>query len=436
MTAAHPRDKSARKLGPAVGRRGRVAWVVIDQGLSSVSNLALGVVVAREVGAHAYGAFSIAYSIYLLALVLNRAVSSDPLVIRYSDGAVPARRAAIRRSAGAAVATGLAVGLLCALAGLAVGGDVGNSLLALALFLPGLLVQDAYRFAFFALGTPAQAGANDAVWVLLQAFAFAAVIVLGQSTAPVLLGAWGAAATLAALVAPWQAGAAPSPRQASEWIREHGDLVGRYVLDVISVAGSVQLTVLGLSLIAGLQAAGSLRAAWVLLGPLNALFLAAQSAAVPEGVRLGRGAVADLKRMCLELAIVLAALAGVWVLVLAVMPDHLGRALLGASWHGAREVLVPLGLSNIAVGVIVAANSGLRVLADARRALRARIQILPVTAVGGLGGAVLGGAWGAAVGLLVASCIASVLWLVQFLQSANERAVRADLRPPLGDGLA
>jgi len=403
-------------------RRRRVTWTIADQALSSFTNFGLGIVVAREVGARSFGAFSIAYSTYLIVLGLSRAMHSDPLLIRSSDTPADARRQAARSAVGSALVLSIPVAALCIGVAFLLAGPITAPLAALALFLPGLLVQDAYRFAFFALGTPARAAANDALWAVFLVVAFGAAIKLVQPTAALLLGAWGAAAALAALIAPWQMGAAPSPTHVAEWLRTNSDLGMRYAIDFLAMLGALQLIIFAIGLIAGLAAAGSVRAAGILLGPITVLFFAAQSAAVPEGVRIARHSRVALERMCWKLALVLTGLGLLWVGCLAVLPGDIGRTLLGASWPGARRVLVLLGVSYAISGVPLAANIGLRVLGDARRSLHARMQFFPVVIALGVGGAVIAGARGAAAGLLVSELAASAIWSAQFRQSVQPRA--------------
>ena len=64
----------------------------------------------------------------------------------------------------------------CAGAALVLGGPVGRALLALAVCLPGLLVQDCWRFAFMARGTPRSALLNDGVWAMALVPLLGAVI--------------------------------------------------------------------------------------------------------------------------------------------------------------------------------------------------------------------------------------------------------------------
>ena len=62
----------------------RASWSFGDQALSSLTNFALAVVVARAVTAEEFGAFGLAFSAYLLVLGLVRAVTAEPLLVRAS----------------------------------------------------------------------------------------------------------------------------------------------------------------------------------------------------------------------------------------------------------------------------------------------------------------------------------------------------------------
>ena len=62
----------------------RLGWGVADQGISSLSNFALGLFVARSFGASNFGAFTLAYITYTVVINAARGLSTDPLVVRYS----------------------------------------------------------------------------------------------------------------------------------------------------------------------------------------------------------------------------------------------------------------------------------------------------------------------------------------------------------------
>ena len=391
----------------------------MDQALSSVTNFGVGIVVARASNPSDFGAFGIVFTTYLLMVGVSRSISTDPLLVRFSSEHAPERRLAAEDASGAALALSLPMAGLCAASAVA-GGTLGTTLLALATFIPGLLMQDSMRFVFFTFGEPAKATANDAIWLFFQFLTFGALFTIADPTPASLVAAWGAAATAAAIVGPFQAKIRPSPRRALAWVRTHVDLGGRYLFDFFAIVGSVQVTIYALAFSKGLSEAGSFRAAQLLLGPLNMLFIAALSAAVPEGVRMRDRADGDLRVMCRFLAVLLPLSALPWVLALMVMPDSIGREFLGETWAGGRRVVLPLGLATAVTGVLFAANSGLRALGNARRGLRARLLMLPFTLVGGLGGALVAGAGGSAIGLLGANSIGGGIWWVQFSKAAAE----------------
>lgn len=412
----------AAAAGPT--RRRRIAWSIVDQALSSLTNFSIGIIVARESSARGFGAFGIAFTTYLLAMGVSRALCTDALVIRFSADGTYGRWGATRDATGAALALSAVSAGACAVAAITLGGDLRAPLLVLALALPGMMLQDAYRFSFFALGTPRKAAANDLAWAIGQLVAFGAVFAWAEPTPTNLIACWGGSATVAALLAPVQGGVVPRPSHAANWIRLHLDLGGLYLVDFLAVLGSVQITVYGLGVVEGLREAGSLRAAWLLLGPLNSLYAATLIAAVPEGVRISAGTGEDVRRMCRFLAVVLTGIALGWVTVLTLMPDPLGTSILGDSWVGAERILLVLGLALSAVGVVFAADTGLRALANAKRGLRARLTMLPLTILGGLGGAIVAGEMGAVSGLLAANCIGSGLFWFQFSRAASEHAAR------------
>ncbi|HEY1969485.1 MAG TPA: hypothetical protein VGH89_16145 [Pseudonocardia sp.] len=181
----------------STGRRAS-AYSFADQILSSGSNFALGVLVARVGGTSGLGAFGIAFLVWLGALGLNRAFVCEPMTVCNSttgDG---------DWSEGASAS--LALGLLMAIP-LAVVAAVmcrcglapASSMLALAPWLPSLLVQDYYRSMSFRQGRPDHALASDLVFVLAQAAASAAVVLLNVASVSTILGAWGLGATVGAL---------------------------------------------------------------------------------------------------------------------------------------------------------------------------------------------------------------------------------------------
>ena len=97
---------------------------------------------------------------------------------------------------------------------------------ALGVGLPGLVLQDSFRFAFFASGRGVYAFVNDLCWGLLLILALFLLHYQGQGTAVNCLLAFGATATLAAVLGAMQARALPRPLRAAYWVRTHRKSLG------------------------------------------------------------------------------------------------------------------------------------------------------------------------------------------------------------------
>jgi hypothetical protein len=82
----------------------------------------------------------------------RHATATDPLLVRFSGTDLPAWRRAVASCTGTAAVTGLVAGVCVLAAAALLGGPTRLAFLALGLTLPGLLLQDSWRFAFFALG--------------------------------------------------------------------------------------------------------------------------------------------------------------------------------------------------------------------------------------------------------------------------------------------
>src|SRR6202050_1369847 len=131
---------------------GRLSWGIADQGVSSLTNFAVNIFIAKELGAVPYGAFSLAYVTYSFSLNASRGLATDPLLVRFSGTNVPTWRRAVATCTGTAATVGLVTGACVLAAAMVLDGTARLAFLALGLTLPGLLLQDSWRFSFFALG--------------------------------------------------------------------------------------------------------------------------------------------------------------------------------------------------------------------------------------------------------------------------------------------
>ncbi|CAM5231011.1 Oligosaccharide flippase family protein OS=Streptomyces tendae OX=1932 GN=GUR47_06485 PE=4 SV=1 [Streptomyces tendae] len=398
---------------------GRLSWGLADQAASSLSNFVVGIYVARSLGLTAFGVFSLAWVTYGVVLNVSRGLATDPLVVRFSGVPESSWRGAVTRSSGSALLVGTGIGTVSLAAGLSIGGQVGAAFAALGIVLPGLLLQDAWRYSFFAAGAGRKAFVNDVVWAV--ALVPAMVVAAGVGTVPAFLLAWGGSAAVAGAYGCFQSGIRPRPTGAREWHRDHRDLGYRYLVENVGVSGAGQIRAYGLGAIVGVGAVGVIRGAELLLGPFLAVLMGLSLVTVAEAARVLRQEPRRLGKFCFLLGGGQTVAALLWGAALLLVPDRVGELVLGDVWSGASELIVPVTLSVAGAGLGTGAAAGLRALAAARRSLRCQLFASAVYVAGGLGGAVAGGTVGSAWGAAAASVCGSAAWWLQLRAALRER---------------
>ena len=426
---ALPGDLAPTDIAGARGRQGRRAfWTFSDQALSSLTNAALAIVVARSVGEHAFGAFALALLTFSFVIGFGRATIADPYLIRFSDADDDARHEANKHATGAAIVLGLAVAAVCVLAALLIPEQESRGgLLALAISLPGLLCQDTWRYTFFASDRPAVATLNDAVWAVLQFAVLGVLLVRDVDSVFWITLVWGLSATAAAVLGAFQARAVPSPAGALSWFRLTRDLNVRMGIDFALNMGAVNLATYVVAGIVGLVATGSLRAAQTLLGPLFLFRGGLDTFAVPTMSRMA-GAGRRVTSVAAVTSGIAAVVAAVWVAILFFLPTSVGKEILGASWVGAHSVMFGSGMVTIAVSFALGASLGLKALRRADLLLKVTLIQAPLILVLGCAGAWLWGAPGAANGFGLAQTIGAVISWIYF--AGADRADRDWIERP------
>ncbi|MEV7190553.1 hypothetical protein AB0N81_01920 [Streptomyces sp. NPDC093510] len=421
MTTEGEKPRTTQRSAGSARRAlvGRLSWGLADQAASSMTNFAVGIYVARSLGVTAFGVFSLAWVTYGVVLSVSRGLATDPLVVRFSGVPDASWRGAVVRSSGTALGVGTAIGAACLVTGLALGGRVGPAFACLGVMLPGLLLQDAWRYAFFAAGAGRKAFVNDLVWGVALIPAMVVAARAGNVAAFVL--AWGASAAVAAAYGCLQSGLRPRMTGARAWLREQRDLSYRYLVENVGVSGASQLRAYGLGAIVGIGAVGAIRGAELLLGPFLAVLMGLSLVTVAEAARVLRRSPHRLAKFCLLLGAGQAVAALLWGSALLLVPDRLGELVLGGVWHSASQLIVPATLGVAGAGLGTGAAAGLRALAAARRSLRCQLFASACYVGGGLGGAAVAGTAGSAWGVAAATAVSSAVWWLQLRTALRER---------------
>jgi hypothetical protein len=398
----------------------RRALALADQGASSLSNVVAIVLVARAFDSPvALGAFSLALLAYQWVVCGQRALLGEPLLSLYAHEGPRTRQRLLADLYGAA----LSLGTLCSLVlwGGAVwlGGLSGSALLALALVLPLLMLQDCLRYVFI-VDRPGAALAIDTVWLV----AAAVVMPLAPAGAPVawFVLAWGLAGGVGAVIGIVMAGEWSGWPHPWRWLTVHRSTSLPYLGEFVTGRSASHLTFVSLGGIAGLGALGAVQAVITYFGLLNTLQNGLYLAVVPEGVR-ARGEPAKLRRLMLVVVSGLVGLAVLWTVLGVAVPDSWGRVLLNGTWDDAEKLILPMSLAMVTGAMLLGGFLGVRSLGQAARSLKTRLHSTVWEFVCPVVGALLGGAGGFVLGLAAGRGLAALIWWRSFHQALRTTAV-------------
>jgi O-antigen/teichoic acid export membrane protein len=401
----------------------RLGWGVADQGMSSISNFAVNIYIARTLGAVEYGAFALAYVTYGFMLNASRGLATDPLLVRFSGTPLPTWRRAVANCTGTATIVGLFAGVCVLGAAELLSGTARLAFFALGLTLPGLLLQDCWRYSFFALGRGSQAFLNDTVWTVVLLPALVLLRKTGHASVFWFVLAWGAAAAVAAAVGLLQARVVPRLPRIWDWVSRHRDLGPRYLAEGTANSAAGQLRNYGLGFLLGLAAVGYVQAAATLMGPFMVIFFGMGLVTLPEAARILRRSPRHLPLFCMLVSAGLALAGLLWGIVLLVaMPRGLGHLMLGNLWRPTYPLVLPSTIAVMGGCAQAGAGTGLHALGVAQRSLRAMIMFSALYIACALAGAAADGVMGTMIGAAVASWFGALLFWWQLRVALRDRA--------------
>lgn len=403
---------TARKFPVSISLRqvrragSRLSWGIADQGASSLTNFLLNIFVARTLGAEQFGAFTLAYVTYGVAINISRGVSIEPLLVRFSATSMKTWRRATSGSTGTALLVGLITGCCALAAGTILGGTTGLAFIGLGLMLPALMLQDSWRYAFFAVGQGHHALINDVVWAVVEIPLLLALKVTGHVNVFWFVLAWGAGAAVGAVVGAFQARVLPSLHKSLAWLKSHRDLGPRFLVENVGTNGADTLRSYAVSSLLGVESVGYMQAANVLMGPFKILSFGIGLITIPEAASLMRRAPKRAVLYCVAISAGQALLGVLWAVALLIgLPLGLGHLMLGSLWEKAYPLVMPTALAIIAGCVSSGASTGLHAMGAAKRSLRSAL----VTAVLSLSLAIAGAALGSM--LLTLYLVAAATWI-------------------------
>ena len=381
----------------------------MDQLFSSFTNFAITGIVVHEVRPAEFGAFSLALTLYICFLWVCRSVVGEPYIVRLTTASEQAKTDGGRQALGTAAVLGSTAAVLMIAGGLVSAEPAGPTLATMGIFMPVLLVQDSYRYILMARGKVKAAAANDFLWLFSQS-ALAASFIIGHSaSATFLVIAFGSGAAAGAILGAYQTHIFPRPSQCVHWLKRQRDLWVPFLVELLAVNATPQLSLLLDGALGGILVVGALRTGIFLFAPLTVLFSGLYLVALPEAARLRQRSIDSLRSLVFGLGLGMTVLTGCWAMGLWLVPARIGTALLGANWQVGHNLIWETAGFTGATSLTLAAIVGLRALQAARKSLRARIWAGPIILGSSVVGASLGGVQGAAIGLALSCAFSAVL---------------------------
>jgi O-antigen/teichoic acid export membrane protein len=387
----------------------RAGYAISGQSLSSVTNLVGHVAVASTASVEQYGAFGLASASFLFVSGVLRGLYIEPLLVRHATDPTGYRRSAWYC---------LSAGLPLMLVGLVWFSD-GQMSVARPVWvaLPTLLGLEGLRYFALGSGRPKDAFALDLAWALLLGGALAAFGLSGTLNPTTAALSWTGAGVVAFILhaVRWKLSLPVSGALRFVWTEREVSLPWglEYFVSRISLEG-LTFAIAGFY---GLAGAASYRGGLVLLGPLTVIVGGYRFAAMPLFLRGGAdGVMRRSVRLSTELVVLSAAMA----LPLFLIPDELGRALLGQSWGDARRLLVFLLAYRVVGAAVMGPLLGLRALSAGVASLGVRLIAAPLEILGFLVAVALGASlsWSIAA-VVAASAVSLPLWYVQLARQGR-----------------
>ena len=387
---------------------GRAGGALVDQVLSSGTQLLLIVLVARNADPTTFGAVSVALIVHGLLMGLVRAGVGEIVLLRCR-----ADLSAVRREACSGLFVALLAGLVSAFClaavGVAIGGEVGPFLLLMALAAPFVYTQDVLRSVAYGEGRVDQAVLVDGVWMVVQVGVSAVLVVAGDATPTGLVLAWVLGAAVAALtVGPYRR-MWPRPVAVRRWWAEERARSSGFIADFLVSNGMWQAAFLLLGVFMPLGELGALRVAIVAVSPLANLMAGVRSLVLANLAGLRDRPALALRRAA-QVGVCLAAAGTAYGIALVLLPDRWGAALFGETWAEAATFVGIVAVSEVVRLPTFAAIDLVKVLGAPLDLVRTRLTSSTGVVTGLLIGGIVGGPPGAAVGTTIGYTLSGVVW--------------------------
>jgi O-antigen/teichoic acid export membrane protein len=392
--------------GPAADRNPRagrkVGWGFADQVFSSATNFALTIIAGRWLGPSALGVVSLGFSAYVLSVIFQRALITEPHTVVTANLPLEERKRLSRRAVTMSLTAGITIGSLLVVIGLILGGPVGRGFLIFGPWLPFTLLQDLWRYVLFRDNQNARAVTNDASWVIGMLVSMPLAYAIHTDWA--VVGSWGFGAAVAMAVGFFQTKIIPArPTGTWSWWRRENWPIGKwFAADRLASNLGTQGTVFILAPLLGAAALGGLKATNSVFAPLSVLGPSITLPSLPMMTRTYQQSARLARSTATRLSLIVTGLTALYTVFLAAGGGVVLAFLFGNKFRHFTNLIVPTAAGQL----MAAAGIGFIVLLKASKRGRplvtahiiSTVGTLIVTPILAVRYGVVGAAWGLAIG--------------------------------------
>lgn len=405
----------------STGSGRRLSTITIDQAISGGSNVLIAVLAARILDTAHFGLFGLILLFYGMVISANRALVGGPLLVHPEEARERPREV---------IGTGLVVGVLLGLIVLAMGllaylwdPRLGNAVVVMAAFMPFLVLQDVGRYLGFARQRPGQALGLDISWFVLVMVGVALLVVWDVDSLAWFVVAWAGSGALAgaSLLVRREDG---FPRFGIAWLRTTWSYSWRYLVGSVASQGAMLTGTSGVGLVAGAKELGSGIGATLMVRPFMTFQIAAVAAGVSD-VANDRADHEKVRRHVKRTTVVTTSIAVVNTIIMLVLPDALGRLVLGQTWDYAEPLLLGAGVQIVMLGLITGPRAALLGVGAVRKSIPLDIIGSLLYMVAMVIGAAIDGAYGAVWAVAGALTVMTAVWWLVYSLHHDEGPVPA-----------
>jgi O-antigen/teichoic acid export membrane protein len=416
--------------GTTGGRFRQFIASLTDQGLAVAGMFLVNIALARAQTKEEYGMFTLSYSIYTFLMGLQNAVILEPYTVhgagRYHEQLVTYTR----RMAKANIVLGLVLSALLASAYLVMHAwhvpFASDSFLGLAIAVLFLFVGLFIRRTFYLQKRPDLAARFSIVTFLTLTLLLGVAIRTHTLTGLTAFAIAAAATLLSCLVVRkqvWPEGGATDCYFFGSW-REHW----KYARWVLATAFVCQFTSQAyywlLGGIVSVKEVGEMRAMYLLVGPVDQLFIALNLLVLPMmAYRYASGQTKSLIKLWKQYGLLTVVVTALYTLAIVMFGRHILHAVYGGKFDDVASVLSIFAFFPIVMGIGNGFNVALKSLEKPDFVLRAYLASGIATLVLGIPLVRSRGLQGAVWGILISATVYAATMLVGFRKMARLRLV-------------